>query len=74
MVASKTFGVVQARSIAIALAVIALLLLGALALSAMEGTQTGSAVQTSSAKAFPYGAGDSHQSPAPPERTKAGPR
>jgi hypothetical protein len=75
MVASKTFGVVQVRSIVIALAVIAVLLLGALGLYAMQGAQTGSAAQTSSAKAFPYGTGDSHEQPAAPERTEShGPR
>ena len=75
MVASKTFGVVQVRSVAIALVVIAVLLLGALGLQAMTSGQAGSAAQTSSAKAFPYGSGDSHQDPGAREKTEShGPR
>jgi len=75
VVATKTFRVVQVRWIAIALAVMAVLLLGALSLSAISGGQTSSAAQSSSAKAFPYGPADGHQDPAPAERTQShGPR
>jgi hypothetical protein len=75
MVAAKSFRGVQARSLVIALAILAVLALGALGLAAVSGAQTGSAAQTPSPKAFAYGPADAHQEPAPPERTESqGPR
>ena len=76
MVAQKSFAVSPARSILIALAVIAVLLLGALGLAAMSsGTQTSTAGAAAPVKAFPYGPADGRQDGAPAERTGShGPR
>jgi hypothetical protein len=76
VVAQKTFGVSPVRSIVIALAVIGVLLVGALGLAALSsGSQTSSGGRAAAARAFPYGPADSHQVPAGSDRTQThGPR
>ena len=77
MVTQKSLAVVQARSIAIWLAVLALLLLGVLGVATFaNGTHTSSvSPQVAPSMAFPYGPADSHGAKPAPERTPSyGPR